>query len=155
MQGSGSQPFLPRSILSQLYQYFEAPRDAKIGLKVNKSDNWRHPWHCLTPPSWVMALRLRTTDARYVRLHDCLSLTWKDFVLLDCASQLSFSSVTILTRDTFLHFRVHFPMMRVNYIPRVDDSGLFQPPLKYILRNLSILLSHRKDYLAERVYFLP
>ena len=32
--------FLSRSTLSQLYQYLMAPLDAKVGLKVNKSDNW-------------------------------------------------------------------------------------------------------------------
>ena len=35
---SGSQPFLPRGTLGQLYKYLAAPLDAKIGLKINKSD---------------------------------------------------------------------------------------------------------------------
>ena len=29
----------------QVYQYLVAPLDTKLGLKNNKSDNWRHPWH--------------------------------------------------------------------------------------------------------------
>ena len=33
--------FLPR--LGQPFQYLEAPLDAKIGLEVNESDNWRPP----------------------------------------------------------------------------------------------------------------
>ena len=36
---SVSQPFLPFGTLGQLFQYFAAPLDAKIGLKAIKSDN--------------------------------------------------------------------------------------------------------------------
>ena len=36
---SVSQSFLPRGTLGQQYHYLVAPIDAKIGLKVNKSDN--------------------------------------------------------------------------------------------------------------------
>ena len=45
--------FLPR--LGQPFQYLEAPLDAKIGLEVNESDNWR-------PPP-----RLRTTALEVVK----------------------------------------------------------------------------------------
>ena len=34
---------LPCGTLDKLYQYLAAPLDAKIGLKVNKFDKWRHP----------------------------------------------------------------------------------------------------------------
>ena len=34
------------------------PLDAKIGIKVNKTDNWWHSWHYCTAP------RLRTTDLK-------------------------------------------------------------------------------------------
>ena len=37
LQNSGSQPFLPRGTLSQLYQNLASLLDAKIGLKVIKS----------------------------------------------------------------------------------------------------------------------
>ena len=36
---SVSQPFFPRGILGQLSKYLASPLVAKIGLKVNKSDN--------------------------------------------------------------------------------------------------------------------
>ncbi len=45
MYGSVSQPFLPRGTFDKLFIYFAAPQDAKIGQKVNKNENWRHPWH--------------------------------------------------------------------------------------------------------------
>jgi len=48
--------FLTRCTLDKQYQYFAASLDAKRGFKVNKSDNWWHPWHYLT------TLRLRTTE---------------------------------------------------------------------------------------------
>ena len=40
---SVSQPFLPSGTLDQQYQYFAAPQGAKIGLKVNESEDWWHP----------------------------------------------------------------------------------------------------------------
>ena len=46
---------MPRGTLGQKYHYSAAPLDAKIGLKINESDNWRHPGHYSTAP------RLRTT----------------------------------------------------------------------------------------------
>ena len=54
-ENSGSQTFLSRGTLGELYQYLAAPIDAKIGLKFNKSDKWRHPRHYLKAP------RMRTT----------------------------------------------------------------------------------------------
>ena len=36
-------PFLLRGTLGQQYPYLAAPQDDKIGIKVNESDNWRHP----------------------------------------------------------------------------------------------------------------
>ena len=39
---------LPRGTLGQLFQYLALPLDAKIGLYVNKSNNWRHPWYFIS-----------------------------------------------------------------------------------------------------------
>ena len=39
---SGSQTCLPCGTLGRLYRYLAGPLDAKIGLKINESDNWRH-----------------------------------------------------------------------------------------------------------------
>ena len=42
---------MPRNTLIQLYQYLAGPLDAKIGVKVNEINSWRHPnepWH----PGW-------------------------------------------------------------------------------------------------------
>ena len=57
---SGSQPFWRHS-------------DAKIGLEVNKNDNWWHPWHCL------MAHRLKTTGL-YTKSHSELKYDWNRIV---------------------------------------------------------------------------
>lgn len=35
--------FLPRGTLGYLHRYLAAPSDAKIGLKVHRSDNFGHP----------------------------------------------------------------------------------------------------------------
>ena len=43
------QPFLPRGTLGHQYHYLAALLDSKIGLKVNKINNWRDPWSYGTP----------------------------------------------------------------------------------------------------------
>ena len=53
--------FIPCDTLSQQYHFLVAPLDAKIGLKVNESDNWWQPWHYLKAPWCVAPNRLRTT----------------------------------------------------------------------------------------------
>ena len=40
---SGSQPFLLLGTLGQQYRYLAAPLDDKMGIKVDKSDNWAAP----------------------------------------------------------------------------------------------------------------
>jgi len=56
-----------------------APLDAKIGLKDNKSDNWRHPLH------WFTAPQLRTTvlDSLVFQLSRVLGLLVGYIVLRD------------------------------------------------------------------------
>ncbi len=52
-----SQPDLPRGTFGELQQYFAAPLDAKIGLKVNQIDNriLRHlGWEPLSYRLWQM-----------------------------------------------------------------------------------------------------
>ena len=58
---------LTDSTLGHLYQYLVAQRDAKIGLKVNKSDNWRHPWHYLKVP-WVQFHQLVYTQLLHAQI---------------------------------------------------------------------------------------